>query len=206
MVPRRYWPFDRSRIVQIYLAIDDQDESNSAMLLIEGSHLMGKLEWALTKEAAALVADSDTKSEFEITQAIRLAKEAAALEKIGGGLSKTGGLYQQIIGAEELGPVFSNNLKAGDITVFSDMTAHSSGPNVSPHRRSSIILRYVPVDVRAFDLGRPGDFKGWNANSILVSGTDPSGHWAQHPRPLHDDFALAVAADAATAEASAAKL
>ena len=132
--------------------------------------------------------------------------QAAALEKIGGGLSKTGGLYQQIIGAEELGPVFSNNLKAGDITVFSDMTAHSSGPNVSPHRRSSIILRYVPVDVRAFDLGRPGDFKGWNANSILVSGTDPSGHWAQHPRPLHDDFALAVAADAATAEASAAKL
>jgi len=33
----------RSKIVQVYLAIDDQDEENSAMKMIEGSHRLGAL-------------------------------------------------------------------------------------------------------------------------------------------------------------------
>ena len=40
-----YWPFRTSRIVQLYLAIDDQDEENGAMKMIDGSHRLGKLEW-----------------------------------------------------------------------------------------------------------------------------------------------------------------
>eukprot|EP01047_Picozoa_sp_COSAG01_P106583 COSAG01_NODE_35677_length_528_cov_1.177156_1_plen_99_part_00 len=47
---------------------------------------------------------------------------------------------------------FTNCLAAGEISVFSDMTAHASPPNVlsSGRRRCSLILRYAPVSVRAY--------------------------------------------------------
>ena len=53
------------------------------------------------------------------------------------------------------------------------MTAHYSAPNRSDRRRCSLILRYVPMSVRAFSLpGREGDrYKGWNNNSIWMVGS-----------------------------------
>ena len=157
-----YWPFRTSRIVQIYLAIDDQDEENGAMKMIQGSHKLGKLEW------------HDTQSDLNDAE----------------GLSRSSWLWQQIDDAEQYGSVFSNNLRAGELSVFTDMTAHHSTPNRSDRRRCSLILRYVPVSVRAFELpDREGDvYKGWNANSIWVKGCDPSGHWANPPPPTEDDF------------------
>lgn len=40
-----YWPFDRSRTVTVWLAIDDADEDNAAMQFIPGTHRMGHLQW-----------------------------------------------------------------------------------------------------------------------------------------------------------------
>ena len=46
--------------------------------------------------------------------------------------------------------------------------------------------------VRAFDLGRQGgdrgQYRGWNENSVWCRGTDPAGHWANHPRPPDSRF------------------
>ena len=40
-----YWPFDKSRTVTAWLAIDDADTENACMQVIPGTHKMGQLEW-----------------------------------------------------------------------------------------------------------------------------------------------------------------
>ncbi len=72
-------------------------------------------------------------------------------------------------------------LKAGRISVHSDLLLHGSLPNKSDRRRCGLTLRYAPVDVRAY--------WDWNKYSIIVSGEDSSGHWANVHRP-GDDFEI----------------
>jgi ectoine hydroxylase-related dioxygenase (phytanoyl-CoA dioxygenase family) len=49
-----YWPFDISRTVTAWLAIDDVDVENGCMEVIPGTHRMGALKWENTKSAAVL--------------------------------------------------------------------------------------------------------------------------------------------------------
>ncbi|MDA0577438.1 MAG: phytanoyl-CoA dioxygenase family protein [Verrucomicrobia bacterium] len=49
-----YWPFDKSRTVTVWLAIDDADEGNAAMQFIPGTHAKGHLRWRETKDPAVL--------------------------------------------------------------------------------------------------------------------------------------------------------
>jgi non-haem Fe2+, alpha-ketoglutarate-dependent halogenase len=87
-------------------------------------------------------------------------------------------LTQTVAGIEQLkAPVF-NVLKAGEISLHSDLLVHGSEPNTSAKRRCGLTLRYCPADVRA-DLG-------WNAKGVVVSGRDPSGHWVNPRRPETD--------------------
>ena len=69
-------------------------------------------------------------------------------------------------------------LKAGEISIHSDLLLHGSEPNTSNRRRCGLTLRYCPPDVRAE--------MGWNEKGVLVSGRDESGHWANAPRPEAD--------------------
>jgi non-haem Fe2+, alpha-ketoglutarate-dependent halogenase len=69
-------------------------------------------------------------------------------------------------------------LNAGEFSLHSDLLLHSSPPNKSNRRRCGLTLRYAPVDVRTY--------WNWSKQSIIVSGTDPSGHWADVPRPEGD--------------------
>jgi non-heme Fe2+,alpha-ketoglutarate-dependent halogenase len=66
-------------------------------------------------------------------------------------------------------------LKAGQISIHSDLTIHGSLPNRSNRRRCGLTLRYCPTDVRAF--------WDWNNFSIMCRGSDPTRHWASLPRP-----------------------
>ena len=66
-------------------------------------------------------------------------------------------------------------LRAGQISLHSDWILHGSEPNDSTRRRCGLAMRFLSSDVRAF--------QGWNQHSIICRGTDPSGHWANHPRP-----------------------
>lgn len=66
-------------------------------------------------------------------------------------------------------------LRAGEISIHSDLLLHGSLPNTSNRRRCGLTLRYCPVDVRTF--------WGWNEKGILVAGTDPTGHWKGLARP-----------------------
>jgi non-heme Fe2+,alpha-ketoglutarate-dependent halogenase len=87
-------------------------------------------------------------------------------------------LNQTVPGAETFGEPVNVELKAGEISIHSDLLLHGSEANQSSKRRCGLTLRYCPAIVRA-DLG-------WNAKGVIVSGKDESGHWADPPRPQTD--------------------
>ena len=45
-----YWPFEKSRTVTIWLALDDADTDNGCMQYVAGSHLHGGIEHRVTRE------------------------------------------------------------------------------------------------------------------------------------------------------------
>lgn len=87
-------------------------------------------------------------------------------------------LNQVVPEAERFGAPVNNVLKAGEISLHSDLLLHGSAANTSTRRRCGLTLRYTTTDVRAG--------MDWNLKGVLVSGSDPSGHWANPPRPAND--------------------
>jgi hypothetical protein len=87
-------------------------------------------------------------------------------------------LTQTVAGMDQRRAPVYNELKAGEISIHSDLLVHGSEANASAKRRCGLTLRYCPADVRA-DLG-------WNAKGVVVSGRDPSGHWVNPQRPATD--------------------
>ena len=69
-------------------------------------------------------------------------------------------------------------LKAGEISLHSDLLLHGSGLNTSDRRRCGLTLRFCAASVRA-ELN-------WNKEGVIVKGSDPTGHWADLPRPAVD--------------------
>jgi non-haem Fe2+, alpha-ketoglutarate-dependent halogenase len=84
-------------------------------------------------------------------------------------------LNQSVENAEEFGEPIDVELKAGEISIHNDLLLHGSEANNSDRRRCGLTLRYCAADVRAG--------MGWNEKGVVVSGSDPSGHWANPPRP-----------------------
>jgi hypothetical protein len=84
-------------------------------------------------------------------------------------------LNQTVAGVEQLGEPVLVELKAGEISIHSDLLLHGSEANQSARRRCGLTLRYCPADVRAG--------LGWNAKGVIVSGRDESGHWGNPVRP-----------------------
>jgi hypothetical protein len=84
-------------------------------------------------------------------------------------------LNQTVAGAEQLGEPVLVALKAGEISIHSDLLLHGSEANQSARRRCGLTLRYCAADVRAR--------LGWNAKGVIVSGRDESGHWSNPARP-----------------------
>lgn len=99
-------------------------------------------------------------------------------------------LGQEIEGIENLGSPVYDELKAGQISLHADMLAHGSKANTSLRRRCGLTIRYCPPNVNTGD-------SGWNHNSILARGVDPTGHWANNPRPLGEDITATIFASQA---------
>lgn len=87
-------------------------------------------------------------------------------------------LNQTIENPEQYGTPVDDVLQAGQASLHSDLLLHGSDANDSDRRRCGLTLRYAAADVRAH--------LGWNAKGVLVSGTDPDGHWGNPPRPEQD--------------------
>lgn len=88
-------------------------------------------------------------------------------------------LNQTVPEAERFGhQVVDVELEAGEISLHSDLLLHGSAPNLSDRRRCGLTLRYAAAEVRAG--------YNWNSEGVVVSGSDPDGHWADPPRPAAD--------------------
>ena len=87
-------------------------------------------------------------------------------------------LNQTIENVEQYGQFVDDCLKAGEISLHSDLLLHGSEANMSDRRRCGLTLRYAPVDVRAH--------MDWNLKGVWVSGSDPTGHWANRERPSEE--------------------
>lgn len=59
-----------------------------------------------------------------------------------------------------------------------DLLLHGSDKNTSDRRRCGLALRYCSAEVRS------DERFGWHKEGVIVSGTDPSGHWSNPPRPI----------------------
>jgi hypothetical protein len=87
-------------------------------------------------------------------------------------------LNQTVENAEQYGMPVDDILQAGEISIHSDLLLHGSDANESDRRRCGLTLRYCAADVRA-DMD-------WNQKGVIVSGDDPTNHWANPPRPAGD--------------------
>jgi len=85
-------------------------------------------------------------------------------------------LNQTIADVERFGVPVDDVLRAGEISIHSDLTLHGSEVNDSDRRRCGLTLRYCASDVRAH--------LGWDAKGVVVSGVDADGHWANPARPM----------------------
>jgi ectoine hydroxylase-related dioxygenase (phytanoyl-CoA dioxygenase family) len=135
-----YWPLSKSKVVTIWLAIDDADEENSCLNIVPKSHLQTQIPFM------ASPADENN----------------VLTQRVDDPAQYGDGIHPLV-------------LKAGQISLHSDWLLHGSEPNVSDRRRCGFAMRFLSADVKAFN--------GWNVHSIVCRGEDPSGHWADHPRP-----------------------
>ncbi len=87
-------------------------------------------------------------------------------------------LGQIVENAEAHGEPVDVELKAGEISIHTDLLLHGSNANPSPKRRCGLTLRYCTSDVRA-------SFR-WDREGIVVSGKDGNGNWGNPPRPAVD--------------------
>lgn len=78
-------------------------------------------------------------------------------------------------GADRFGAPVDNALRAGEISLHSDLLLHGSEANRSDRRRCGLTLRYCSASVRAY--------LDWNLKGVVVRGSDPEGHWANPARP-----------------------
>ena len=69
-------------------------------------------------------------------------------------------------------------MKAGEISMHSDLLLHGSEANESERRRCGLTLRYCAAEVRAY--------LDWHVKGVVVSGEDPDHHWANPTRPEVD--------------------
>lgn len=87
-------------------------------------------------------------------------------------------LDQTIESPERYGKPVDDELKAGEISLHSDLLLHGSNANDSDRRRCGLTLRYCTTDVHAY--------MDWNQKGVILSGSDPTGHWANPRRPTCD--------------------
>ena len=87
-------------------------------------------------------------------------------------------LNQTVENPEQYGEPIDDILKAGQMSIHSDLLLHGSEANDSHRRRCGLTLRYAHASVKAG--------LGWDAKGVVVSGRDTKGNWANAARPQGD--------------------
>ncbi|MEM7128491.1 MAG: phytanoyl-CoA dioxygenase family protein [Chloroflexota bacterium] len=89
-------------------------------------------------------------------------------------------LRQSVDEVEQYGTPVDDDLKAGEISLHSDLLLHGSDANHSARRRCGLTLRYCAAEVWS------DPALGWNKEGVIVSGSDARGHWGNPERPTQE--------------------
>ncbi|XZE51888.1 phytanoyl-CoA dioxygenase family protein [Planctomycetaceae bacterium SH139] len=92
--------------------------------------------------------------------------------------SSTNVLNQTVREPTKYGTLKRTPVRAGQMSVHSDLLLHGSPPNQSDRRRCGLTLRYCPADVMAY--------LGWNQKGRLVAGKADANLWPGARRPSED--------------------
>ncbi len=84
-------------------------------------------------------------------------------------------LDQSVKNPEQYGREQLTPLKAGQISIHSDLLLHGSAPNDSDRRRCGLTLRYCPADVLAY--------LDWNKKGVVLSGNADAKLWPGASKP-----------------------
>ncbi|MEX0824813.1 MAG: phytanoyl-CoA dioxygenase family protein [Pirellulaceae bacterium] len=87
-------------------------------------------------------------------------------------------LNQTVADPEKYGTLQATPLRAGQMSMHSDLLLHGSAPNTSERRRCGLTLRYCPADVTAL--------LGWNKKGVVVAGEADPRLWPGAKRPEQD--------------------
>lgn len=87
-------------------------------------------------------------------------------------------LNRRVADHERFANTFDNELRAGELSLHTDLLLHGSDANSSDQRRCGIALRYLGAEVRTV----PGA-EAWASSAVHVGNGDPSGYWPDLPRP-----------------------
>ena len=139
-----FWHLSPSKVVTVWLAIDDTDIENGAMKFVPQSHLHGKIDYM---ESAA---EEHNVLDLTVHEVHQYGNDPISIE-----------------------------LKAGQISLHSDLLLHSSEPNHSNRRRCGLTMRFAPADVERTNPDR-------HTEAILCRGAEPKGHFRYISRPDGD--------------------
>ena len=87
-------------------------------------------------------------------------------------------LDQTVSNPQQYGRRTHTPLRAGQISIHSDLLLHGSAPNDSERRRCGLTLRYCPADVHAY--------LGWNRKGVVVRGSADPAAWPGAAKPSED--------------------
>jgi non-haem Fe2+, alpha-ketoglutarate-dependent halogenase len=133
--------------------------------------------WPLTpsKTVTVWLAIDDADTENACMRFISGSHLRGPLPHLPSGGSEDNVLDQTAVDPLAIGALVDNVLRAGEISLHSDLLLHGSEANNSDRRRCGLTLRYCAAEVRAF--------LGWHAKGVVVSGADIDHHWANPARP-----------------------
>ena len=91
-------------------------------------------------------------------------------------------LNRRVLHHEDYDNVILNELRAGEVSIHTDLLLHGSPPNLSERRRCGIALRYLAAEVKV-----ASGAESWAHSAVHVRDGDPSKLWPNRPRPTRDE-------------------
>ena len=162
-------------------------------IVLWGSHLFAKLPgdgkavplhqdatyWPLspTKSVTVWLAVDDADEENAAMEFVPGSHRLGPLPHEVKALDGTRVLRRQALEPDQYGDRFVNTLRAGQVSLHSDLLLHGSAPNRSHRRRAGLTLRYAAAEVRPV----PG-WEWWTMPSVHCRGSVPE-HWSHWRRP-----------------------
>lgn len=133
--------------------------------------------WPLTptKSITVWLAIDDADEANGCMEVVAGSHKFGLIEYIPSGEGSGNVLNQTVTDPEKYGQIVRTPVRAGQMSVHSDLLLHGSPPNDSDRRRCGLTLRYCPADVVAL--------LGWNQKGRLVSGRADAAQWPGARRP-----------------------